>query len=171
MKTVIKIIVFSLLAINVSLAQDEVMLAQGSFNNLKIQGVPLENLTEMDKDFEGLKVFGEPIKVDSVYMSAEPKWIYHYSGFVLTFVQFFPSGPELLTVEITKEEADFSYSDTNLFKNSQESLRGSFTNLHFKTIPSKLSDHEKFGNGHRYLEFHYSTNKLRKIIYKIDPNL
>ncbi|MBK6265463.1 hypothetical protein JKA74_10480 [Marivirga sp. S37H4] len=171
MKIVIKIVVFSLLAINVSLAQDEVMLAQGSFNNLKIKGVPLEELYEMDKNFEGLKVFGKPIKVDSVYMSAEPKWIYHYPGFVLTFVQFFPSGPELLTVEVTKEEADFSYSDINLFKNSRESLRGSFTNLHFKAIPSKLTDNEKFGEGHRYLEYHYSSNKLNKIIYKIDPNL
>lgn len=171
MKTAIKVIVLCLLAINVSLAQDEVMLAQGSFNNLKIKGVPLEDLYEMDKNFEGLKVLGEPIKVDSVYMSAEPKWIYHYSGFVLTFVQFFPSGPELLTVEVTKEEAEFSYSDTNLFKNSRESLRGGFNNLHFKVIPEKLTDHEKFGNGHRYLEYHYTSDKLSKIIYKIDPNL
>ena len=74
-------------------------------------------------------------------------------------------------IEVTNEKGDFSYFETNLFKHSRESLRGRFTKFRFKVIPAKLTDHEQLGNGHRYLEYHYSSNKLNKIIYKIDPNL
>lgn len=147
------------------------MLAKGSFNDLMIKGVPVKELYEMDKQFEGLKDLGIPEKIDSIYMTAEPKWIYHYPGFRLTFVQFFPTGPELLEIEVTDAKAGFSTSGRNLFENNRQTLKSNLNQLKFQEVSPKLSDNEKFGKELRYLEFQYSANKINKIIYKIDPNL
>mgnify|MGYP003149724743 CR=1 FL=1 len=171
MKTVINIIIASLLLMNVTIAQDAVMLAKGSFDNLKIKGMPLEDLYEIDNGFEELRELGKPLKVDSVYLSAEPKWIYYYLGFTLTFVQFFPTGPELFEVEVTDPEAEFYYSGNNLFENSRQALRNSLGQIELEEISSQLTDSEKFGDGHCYLEYHYSSDVLKRIIFRIDPNL
>ena len=171
MKTVIKIFVISLILINASKAQEELIIAKGKFDKLSVKGVSFEKLYMVDKDFTSLKDLGKPIKVDSSYMTAEPKWVFYYPDFTLTFVQFFPSGPELMQVEVTNEEAQFNYLSENLFNQNQEALRSRSVNFQFQSVSPQKSDYEKFGDEHQILEYHYFLGKLKRVVYKIDPQL
>lgn len=171
MKTVIKILIIFVLTMNVCFAQEQTMLMSGQFDNLEIKDVPVAKLYVVDKEFKALEVLGKPIKVDSIYKSAEPVWHFYYPEFVLTFIQLFPSGPELLEIEVLDEEANFTLDETNLFRSNQQSLRSSISRFELRTIDSKLSENEKFGREHQYIEYRLNGGVINKIIYRIDPNL
>jgi hypothetical protein len=171
MRTAINILLLSIIFLNNSLSQEQAWIINGQFENMTIKEVPVNKLYNVDKNFKALEVFGVPLKVDSIDKSAEPLWIFYYPDFTLTYIQLFPTGPELLQIEVSDTEANFTYQDNNLFRSDPQSLKSSFNTFELKSIDKKLSEKEKFGNTHEYLEYHFKGDKIRKLIYKIDTNL
>ena len=158
-------------AISIVQSQEQIILVNGFLKNLSIKGISLNPLYQVSKGFSELEAFGKPTLIDSVYRTAEPKWTFHYTDFSLTYVQFNPNGPELLKIEVMDESAEFLYNEKYLFDFNIKSLKKEFESFEIKAIDRSEINRIYYGSSNYTLEYYFSDKEVKKITYRIDPNL
>ena len=169
MKTA-RIFILLIICSFLSNAQENIITYNGNFKNITLSNIPVEDILNVKTNFQELKKFGTPLKTDSIFRSAEPEWVFYYPNFTLTYVQYFPTGPELLKIEIFNDKANLSINGKNFFNRNNQSLKDYLSTFEYRSLNAQ-KEITNFGKQSQYLEFHLISDEIQKIIYRVDPNL